>query len=67
MKQQRKAAKTSLTKTSNKLQELIIGENPDTDDIKIQLDQLQEKCKILRTTDEKFLELLQKQKCLQGE
>lgn len=67
MKQQRKASKTSLTKTSNKLQESIIGENPDTDDIKIQLDQLQEKCKILRTADEKFLELLQKQKCLQGE
>ncbi|GFU37059.1 dynein beta chain, ciliary [Nephila pilipes] len=61
-KQKRKAArkKQKYSKTVNKLQEILAAESPDVDDLEIHLDQLTEKYKDLKTSDEIFLNLLQK-------
>ncbi|GFT08319.1 integrase catalytic domain-containing protein [Nephila pilipes] len=59
-KQKRKAARATYSKTVNKLQEILAAESPDVDDLEIQLDQLTEKFKDLKTSDEIFLNLLQK-------
>lgn len=66
-KQQRKAIRTAFTKTINKLEEVIKSPKPDVDDIDIYLEQLEEKYKILRTIDDKYLELLQKRGCSEDE
>ncbi|GFS35054.1 hypothetical protein NPIL_553781 [Nephila pilipes] len=59
-KQKRKAARATYSKTVNKLQEILAAESPDVDDLEIHLDQLTEKFKDLKTSDEIFLNLLQK-------
>ncbi|GFT69073.1 hypothetical protein NPIL_614181 [Nephila pilipes] len=59
-KQKRKAARATYLKTVNKLQEKLAAESPDVDDLEIHLDQLTEKFKDLKTSDEIFLNLLQK-------
>ncbi|GFT85378.1 hypothetical protein NPIL_70481 [Nephila pilipes] len=59
-KQKWKAARTTYSKTVNKLQEILAAESPDVDDLEIHLDQLTEKFKDLKTSDEIFLNLLQK-------
>ncbi|GFS42632.1 integrase catalytic domain-containing protein [Nephila pilipes] len=59
-KQKRKAARATYSKTVNKLQEILAAESPDIDDLEIHLDQLTEKFKDLKTSDEIFLNLLQK-------
>ncbi|GFS56451.1 hypothetical protein NPIL_207071 [Nephila pilipes] len=59
-KQKRKAARATYSKTVNKLQEMLAAESPDVDDLEIHLDQLTEKFKDLKTSDEIFLNLLQK-------
>ncbi|GFS84887.1 integrase catalytic domain-containing protein [Nephila pilipes] len=59
-KQKRKAARATYSKTVNKLQEILAAESPDVDDLEIYLDQLTEKFKDLKTSDEIFLNLLQK-------
>ncbi|GFS89059.1 hypothetical protein NPIL_473541 [Nephila pilipes] len=59
-KQKRKAARATYLKTVNKLQEILAAEGPDVDDLEIHLDQLKEKYKDLKTSDEIFLNLLQK-------
>ncbi|GFS93418.1 hypothetical protein NPIL_443701 [Nephila pilipes] len=59
-KQKRKAARATYSKTVNKLQEILAVESPDVDDLEIHLDQLTEKFKDLKTSDEIFLNLLQK-------
>lgn len=66
-KQQRKASRTSYTKTVNKLSDILVSDRPDVDDMEILLDQLSEKYKLLRSADEKFLELYQKKGCTQDE
>ncbi|GFT40121.1 integrase catalytic domain-containing protein [Nephila pilipes] len=59
-KQKRKAARATYSKTVNKLQEILAAESPDVDDLEIHLDQLTEKFRDLKTSDEIFLNLLQK-------
>ncbi|GFS86124.1 hypothetical protein NPIL_284931 [Nephila pilipes] len=59
-KQKRKAARATYSKTVNKLQEILAAESPDVDDLEIHLVQLTEKFKDLKTSDEIFLNLLQK-------
>ncbi|GFT23911.1 hypothetical protein NPIL_402411 [Nephila pilipes] len=59
-KQKRKAARATYSKTVNKLQEILAAESPDVDDLEIHLDQLAEKYKDLKTSDEIFLNLLRK-------
>ncbi|GFS44758.1 integrase catalytic domain-containing protein [Nephila pilipes] len=59
-KQKRKAARATYSKTVNKFQEILAAESPDVDDLEIHLDQLTEKFKDLKTSDEIFLNLLQK-------
>ncbi|GFT28857.1 hypothetical protein NPIL_13201 [Nephila pilipes] len=59
-KQKRKAVRATYSKTVNKLQEILAAENPDVDDLEIHLDQLTGKFKDLKTSDEIFLNLLQK-------
>ncbi|GFS91347.1 hypothetical protein NPIL_180441 [Nephila pilipes] len=59
-KQKRKAARATYLKTVDKLQEILAAETPDGDDLEIHLDQLTEKYKDLKTSDEIFLNLLQK-------
>ncbi|GFT12478.1 integrase catalytic domain-containing protein [Nephila pilipes] len=59
-KQKKKAARATYSKTVNKLQEILVAESPDVDDLEIHLDQLTEKFKDLKTSDEIFLNLLQK-------
>ncbi|GFU22198.1 hypothetical protein NPIL_281401 [Nephila pilipes] len=59
-KQKRKAARATYSKTVNKLQEILAAESPDVADLEIHLDQLTEKFKDLKTSDEIFLNLLQK-------
>ncbi|GFT80184.1 hypothetical protein NPIL_33441 [Nephila pilipes] len=59
-KQKRKAARATYSKTVNKLQEILAAGSPDVDDLEIHLDQLTEKFKDLKTSDEIFLNLLQK-------
>ncbi|GFS37118.1 integrase catalytic domain-containing protein, partial [Nephila pilipes] len=56
----RKAVRATYSKTVNKLQEILATESPDVDDLEIHLDQLTEKFKDLKTSDEIFLNLLQK-------
>ncbi|GFT86750.1 hypothetical protein NPIL_605621 [Nephila pilipes] len=59
-KQKRKAARATYSRTVNKLQEILTSESPDVDDLEIHLGQLTEKYKDLKTSDEIFLNLLQK-------
>ncbi|GFT39479.1 hypothetical protein NPIL_560881 [Nephila pilipes] len=59
-KQKRKAARATYSKTVNKLQEILAAESLDVDDLEIHLDQLTEKHKDLKRSDEIFLNLLQK-------
>ncbi|GFT27410.1 hypothetical protein NPIL_312531 [Nephila pilipes] len=59
-KQKRKAARATYSKTVNELQEILAAESPDADDLGIHLDQLTEKYNDLKTSDEIFLNLLQK-------
>ncbi|GFU48317.1 hypothetical protein NPIL_289931 [Nephila pilipes] len=56
-KQKRKAARAKNSKTVNKLQEILAAES--LDDLEIHLDQLTEKFKDLKSSDEIFLNLLQ--------
>ncbi|GFS69975.1 hypothetical protein NPIL_239531 [Nephila pilipes] len=58
--QKRKAARATYSKTVIKLQEILAVESPDVDDLEIHLDQLTEKYKDFKTSDEIFLNLLQK-------
>ncbi|GFS95555.1 integrase catalytic domain-containing protein [Nephila pilipes] len=60
-KLKRKAARSTYSKTVNKLQEILAAESPDVDDLEIHLDQLTEKYKDLKTSDEISLNLLQKE------
>ncbi|GFS93364.1 hypothetical protein NPIL_344361 [Nephila pilipes] len=59
-KQKRKAARATYSKTINKLQEILAANRPDVDDLEIHLDQLTEKFKDLKISDEIFLNLLEK-------
>ncbi|GFT47974.1 hypothetical protein NPIL_10751 [Nephila pilipes] len=54
-KQKRKAARATYSKTVNKLQEILAVESSDGDYLQIHLDQLSEKYKDLKTSDEIFL------------